>query len=73
MKISKRKLARAIEIIEAAENRAMACDGPVGSTLAEMTDREFLQLCQLLNKNVLTEKILRAVWLEGQRKLMECW
>lgn len=67
MKISKRALNRAVRIIEAAENRCLACDGPVGSTLAEMTTWEMDEVSRLLKKDVLTENVLRSAWREAQK------
>lgn len=61
-KLSKRALRRAADIIESAENRCLACDGPVGSTLAELTNREMDELCRLLKKDVITEHVLKTTW-----------
>ena len=66
MKISKRSLKRAVAIIESAENRTLACDGPVGSTMAEPTNREIDELCRLLKKDVITEHVLRQTWKEAK-------
>jgi len=66
MKISKRSLKRAVAIIESAENRTLACDGPVGSTMAELTNREIDELCRLLKKDVITEHVLRQTWKEAK-------
>lgn len=67
MKVSKRALKRAAAIIEDAENRCMACDGPVGSTLAELTNKEMDDLCRLLKKDVITEHVLKQTWKEANQ------
>lgn len=41
------RLARIAQIIESADHRAMAADGPVTKTRDEMTDDEFRQIYQL--------------------------
>lgn len=67
MKLSKRSLKRAAAIIESAENRCLACDGPTGSTLKELTDREMRELCRLLKKDVITEHVLRTTWKKANK------
>lgn len=61
-------LDKAIVIIERAENLAMACDGPVGPTLAALTHCEVEELCRLLKKDVITERVLKSTWRKHLRK-----
>lgn len=66
--ISDRSLRQAVAIIEAAENRELACDGPVGPTTAALTDEEVRQLCRLLQKQTITEHLLIVTWKEAVKR-----
>lgn len=67
--LSTQILNRACDIIECAENREMACDGPVGNTVHALTYWERDELFRLLNTQTLTESLLRRVWKLRSKRL----